>query len=231
MFSARGAPGRKGAQGWGKGVDGGEEQRLVRRRRPLPGSRAVVGGFLVAVAAVGTFAVAAGAGDERRVGYVVARDDLAVGRRITADDLALAPIDAPPFVAERAFRRTDDVVGAVVVGPVARGELVQAGSVLRDAPEGRQVSFPVEAARALDGNLQPGEAVDVLVTYGTGEHAKTAVVARRARVVRLRRPSGTLSDGRTVVVTVAVDTDDQAAAVAHAAGAGTVTIVRVGRTP
>ena len=196
----------------------------------MPGSRAVVGGFLVAVAAVGTFAVAASAGDGRRVAYVVARDDLVVGHRITAADVTTAPIDAPPFVAGRAFRRAADVVGAVVVGPVARGELVQAGSVLRDAPEGRQVSFPVEAARAVDGGLQPGESVDILVTYGTGEHAKTAVVARRARVVRIRRPGGTLSDGRTVVATVAVDTDDQAAAVAHAAGAGTVTIVRVGRT-
>jgi Flp pilus assembly protein CpaB len=202
--------------------------RLVRRRRPLPSGRAVFGGFLVAVAAVGTFA-AAGGGEDRRVAYVVARGDLAVGHRLKADDLATARLDVPDFVRARAFRSTADLVGAVVVGPVARGELLQASAVVRGEVGGRQVSFPVDGARAVDGTLQPGEAVDVLVTYGTGEQASTAVVARRARVVRLRRPSGTLSDGRNVVVTLSVDNDDQASALAHAASAGTVTLVRVGQ--
>lgn len=202
--------------------------RLVRRRRPLPNGRAVLGGFLVAVAAVGTFAVAGGAGDDDLEPYVVARDDLAVGERITADDLTLARLDVPPFLAARAFRSPADLVGVVVVGPVARGELVQAAAVVREAVKGRHVSFPVEAARAVDGALQPGEAVDILVTYGTGENATTAVVARGARVVRLRRPSGTLSDGRHVVVTLSVETDEHAAALAHASSAGTVTIVKTG---
>src|SRR5688500_7653472 len=63
--------------------------RVIRRRRPLPGNRAVVGGFLVAVAIVGTFATVSSAGDDHRITLVVARDDLAVGDRITADDLAV----------------------------------------------------------------------------------------------------------------------------------------------
>lgn len=199
----------------------------MRRRRPLPSSRAVVGGFMVAVAAVGTFALASGAGDDRLVEYVVAREDLAVGDLVTADDIAVARLDVPPFVGRRAFRRAGDVVDRVVLAPVGRGELVQASAVARDGASGRQVSFPVEVARAVDGTLQPGEAVDVLVTYGTGEAATTAVVARDAMVARLHRPEGTLSDGRTVVVTLHLQTDDQAAALAHASAAGTVTIVRV----
>lgn len=202
--------------------------RLVRRRRPLPNGRAVLGGFLVAVAAVGTLALGGGTGDDDLVPYVVARDDLAVGERITADDLTVARLRLPPFVAARAFRSPAGLVGAVVVGPVARGELVQAAAVVREEVKGRHVSFPVESARAVDGALQPGEAVDVLVTYGTGESASTAVVARGARVVRIRRPSGTLSDGRQVVVTLSVETDEHAAALAHASSAGTVTIVRTG---
>lgn len=200
---------------------------MVRRRRPLPSSRAVVGGFLVAVAAVGTFALASGADDGRLVDYVVARDDLAVGDVVRAEDVTVARLEVPPFVGDRAFRRTSDVVDSVVLAPVARGELVQASAVARDGASGRQVSFPVEVARAVDGTLQPGEAVDVLVTYGSGEAASTAVVARDARVARLHRPDGALSDGRTVVVTLHVQSDDQAAALAHASAAGTVTIVRV----
>jgi Flp pilus assembly protein CpaB len=204
--------------------------RVIRRRRPLPGNRAVVGGFLVAVAIVGTFATVSSAGDDHRITLVVARDDLAVGDRITADDLTVARLDVPPFVRARAFRSTDQLLGATVLGPVARGELVQASTVSREsnAPPGLQVSFPVEAARAVDGTLRQGESVDVLVTYGQGETATTKVVAHAARVVRTRTPGGVLRDDRTLVVTLVVATAEDAAAVAHAANAGEVTIVRTG---
>jgi Flp pilus assembly protein CpaB len=204
------------------------EGQVIRRRRPLPGTRAVVGGLLVAVAVVGTFATIGSAREDRRVALVVARGDLAVGRRIAADDLAVARLDVPAFVRARAFRSPQDLIGATVLGPVARGELVQASSVSvrGDAPPGLHVSFPVEAARAVDATLREGEAVDVLVTYGQGESATTKVVARGARVVRTRTPGGVLGDDRTLVVTLSVATADDATAVAHAANAGEVTIVR-----
>lgn len=206
------------------------DTRVIRRRRPLPGTRAVVGGFLIAVAVVGTFATISSAGDDHRVPLVVARDDLAVGDRIAEGDLAVARLDVPPFVRARGFRSPDLIVGATVLGPIARGELVQASSVARhaNAPPGLHVSFPVEAARAVDGTLREGEAVDVLVTYGQGETASTEVVARTARVVRTRTPGGVLRDDRTLVVTLAVATAEDATAVAHAANAGEVTIVRTG---
>lgn len=207
-----------------------DDGRVIRRRRPLPGTRAVVGGFLVALALVGTFATVSSAGDDRRIALVVARDDLAVGDRITAEDIAVARLDVPAFVRARAFRSPEQLIGATVLGPVARGELVQASAVSRasNAPPGLQVSFPVEAARAVDGTLREGEAVDVLVTYGQGETATTKVVARTARVVRTRTPGGVLGDDRTLVVTLVVATAEDAAAVAHAANAGEVTIVRTG---
>lgn len=208
-----------------------DDALVVRRLRPLPGSRALAGGFLVAVAVVGTFVTVTGAGRDARVPVVVARDDLALGARITAGDLALARVDVPPYMRARAFRSPDALVGAVVIGPVARGELVQHSDVLRGddgAPPGREVSFPVEAARAVDGTLHRGEHVDVLVTYGTGESATTATVVRAARVVRVRAPGGVLADDRTLVVTVRVVTADDAIALAHAANAGEVTVVRTG---
>jgi Flp pilus assembly protein CpaB len=207
-----------------------EDELVVRRRRPLPGARAVVGGLLVAVAVVGTFATVARSNDDRRVPLVVARADLAVGDRIGAEDLAVARLDVPPFLRARAFRAAAELVGATVLGPVARGELVQASMVSRKgaSPAGLQVSFPVEAARAVDGTLRQGESVDVLVTYGQGETATTKVVARRARVARTRTPGGVLGDDRTLVLTLGVATSEDAAAVAHAANAGEITVVRTG---
>src|SRR5687767_8450186 len=91
------------------------EGRTIRRRRPLPGPRAAVGGFLVAVAVVGTFATVSGAGDDHRVPYVVARHDLAVGDRIDADGLTEARLDVPDFLRARAFRSSRRLVGATVL--------------------------------------------------------------------------------------------------------------------
>lgn len=190
----------------------------------------MVGGFLVAAAVVGTLATVGSARQDRRIALVVARHDLAVGHRITADDLSTARLDAPSFVRARAFRSATALVGATVLGPIARGELVQASSVrpTGGSPPGHHVSFPVESARAVDGSLRDGETVDVLVTYGQGETASTRVVARAARVVRARTPGGVLGDDRMQVVTLALATAEDAAAVAHAATAGEVTVVRAG---
>src|SRR5437764_3977477 len=132
-------------------VDGA---RPLRRRRPLPGGRAVVGGFLVMTAAVGIFAAYTGATTGHGVSYVVARRSLAVGQRITAADLTTAPMVLSPTIgSELAFRDPGRLVGALVVGPVQGGELIQASSVVAgaDAMGDRQLSFPIAAARAVNG--------------------------------------------------------------------------------
>lgn len=210
----------------------GESSRSVRRRRALPGGRAVVGGFLVALAGVGAFAGYTGATSDTRVRYVVAREDLTIGQRVSRSSLGYLPMDLPSPVGGRSFRNPDDLVGAVVVGPLSRGELIQSSDVVRggEAPAGRQVSFSIESARAVDGQLQRGEIVDVLVTYGTGNEAYTVTVARGVRVINRRQPRGALGDGREEVITVSVPGRAQTLALAHAVSAGAVTLVRTGAT-
>src|SRR5205085_11204950 len=66
----------------------GAGRRVVARRPALPGGRAVVGGFLVALAAVGGFAGWTRATADTRVRYLAASRDLPVGRRIGPGDLA-----------------------------------------------------------------------------------------------------------------------------------------------
>ena len=208
---------------------------VVRRRRPLPGGRAALGALLVAVAAVGTFAAASGAGEDPRRPYLVARTDLAVGHRIQRADLAVGRMDLPSYLARgHAFTEADAarLVGAVVVGPVARGELVQRASVRVGGPAaaaGRVVSFPIDPARAVGGALQAGEFVDVLATYGGSGTADgyTAVVVRAARVVSARERGG-FAGGDSLVLTLDVPSAEAAMAVAHAADAGHVTVVRAG---
>lgn len=206
----------------------GEQNRLVRRRKTLPGGRAVVGGFLVALAGVGVFAGYTNATADTRVEYLVAREDLKFGQRISRSNLGFLPMELPGLVRSRSFRDPETLVGAVVLGPLSKGELIQASDVLirGRAPAGTEVSFSIESARAVDGQLQRGELVDVLVTYGTGNEAYTVTVARGVRVVNRRQPRGTLGDGRDEVITVSVPTSAQTLALAHAVNAGAVTLVR-----
>jgi Flp pilus assembly protein CpaB len=203
---------------------------VVRRRRALPSGRAALGALLVAVAAVGTFAAAQGAAADVRRPYLVARADLPVGHRIARADLAVGRMQLPAYL--HAFTPADAAAldGALVVGPVARGELLQRGAVRLHPPAGaaaRQVSFPIDPARAVGGRLQPGEFVDVLATYGATADGYTVTVVRAARVVEARDRGG-LAGGDSLVLTLDVPTAEAALALAHAVDAGHVTVVRAG---
>jgi Flp pilus assembly protein CpaB len=222
-----------GARGHAAGRPG---SRLVRRRRPLPGGRAVAGGFLVAVAAVGIFAAYTSATTDARKPYVVARHDLALGEHLTTSDLSFALMQLPPPLAHgRAFTRGEAgrLVGAVVVAPVSAGELIQASNVAEASgvPPGQEISFLIDPARAVGGRLRSGEAVDVLATYGTGNDAYTVVVVRGTRVVATTEPGGTLTGRAGEVITLSLSSSSDALAVAHAADAGQVTLVRATGAP
>lgn len=203
--------------------------RRLRRRRSLPDGRAVVGGFLVAAAAVGIFAAYLRATTTSERDYIVARRELAVGHQITADDLARVSADLPPVLQRQVFTALDRLVGAVVLGPVARGELVQSSAVLAERGEeraGREISFPIESARAVDGQLRPGELIDVLATYGTGAEAYTVTVVRAVRIADRSQASGAISGGGDQVVTLTVPTEATSLAIAHAMSTGALTLVR-----
>lgn len=214
--------------------DGAGGARRLGRRRTLPGGRAVVGGFLVALAAVGVFAGYTSATADTRHPFLVARRDLPLGHRVVASDLAALPMDLPARLRGRVYRDAAALVGAVVIGPVAAGELVQSSAVVRatgDGPGERQISFPIESARAVGGGLRRGEFVDVLATYGTGADGFTTAVVRGARVADRSQARGSLSDGGTEVITLVLPRPDDALAVAHAVSSGTVMLVRGGPPP
>jgi Flp pilus assembly protein CpaB len=207
--------------------DGAGGPRAIRRRRGLPGSRAVAGGLLVAAAAVGLFSASSRAGEAARQHYVVAGRSLAPGARIEASDLAVQRLHLPPPVAARAFADRQLLVGATVLAPLAPGELVQASSVVagRGVPATRELSFTIEPGR-VSGGLRRGERVDLLATYGSGSDGFTAVIVRQALLVSLEAPAGSLGGGSPAMVTVALDDTADVLALAHAVQVGKVTVVR-----
>lgn len=204
-----------------------QNQRLAGRRPALPNGRAVVGGLLVAAAAVGTFAVWSRADDAPSTRFVVATRDLPVGEVLDDGDLELVALDAPAGIAGRAFDTPGPVVGQRTVAPLAEGELIQRSAIV--VPEGdgdgRQVSFAIDVADALAGTLEEGETVDLLVTYGgTAAESTTEVVAAGATVARLANDVEDI-DGQAVVL-LSVPDETDVLAVTNAVRQGALTIVR-----
>lgn len=215
------------------GVDAPAEHegrgRVLQPRRGLPGSRAVVGGFLVALAAVGMFSAYTSATAKPTTNYVVAARDLAPGDRIDAAALQLVAIDLPEEQRSRSFDVVEPLLDATVVEPLVDGELVQQGSlVATGAVQGtRSVSFAIEAARAVNATLAGGERVDVLATFGTGGEACTHLIASGIPIVSVSQASGSLVGQQGgLTVTVQIADAQEAVAVSHAANAGAMTLVR-----
>jgi len=202
--------------------------RSIRPRRGLPGGRAVVGGLLVAVAAVGIFAAVSGAGKGPDTSYVVAARDVAPGSVLTAADLEVTAIELPDAVRGRAFRQPSDVVGAVVVGPLSEGELVQAGGL---APGEDAIvptfSVAVAEADADGGELQRGDVVQVFATYGSDVAGTTVVVSPEATVVGISSGEDAVTSTGDLVVRLAVRSAEERSAIINATVTGKLSLVRV----
>lgn len=216
-----------------RGHDGADRPaRSVRRRRGLPGSRAVVGGLLVAAAAVGLFAAASSSGDGPSRSYVVARHELAAGSRLQASDLELARMELAPAARSRAFEGPQPLLGATLVAPLGPGELVQSSAVVarKGDTASRELSFTLERGRVSPG-MKQGERADLLATYGTGNDAYTMVVVRQALLVVIERARTAAGDTGPATVTVAIDDPADALALAHAVQLGKITLVRATGAP
>ena len=202
---------------------------VVRRRRPLPGGRAVFGGFLVAVAVVGTVAAQQAASGPPKTRYVVAGAPLLAGRAIRAEDLTTRPLDLPEPLARRAYRDPGPLVGRVLAATVAPGELVQTSALAQrgPAPGEREVSFSADPARSLGQRIAPGDLIDIYATSGQGEGGRTAAVVRSARVIDRQGRDG----GGGFIFTVALGTPDEVQSLVAAAAGGSLTVVRTIAVP
>lgn len=208
-------------------ADGG---RTIVRRRSLPGGRAVVGGFLIATALVVTFQAYTGARHSPRQSYVVASRALEPGSRITADDLRVVALDVPdPGVRAQLFGTVSSLIGASVVAPVTPGALIEASEVVgRAGPPGtHELSISVDRSRAVGGTLKAGEYVDILSTFGQGAASSTVVMVPHVEVLAVTGSgSGAIGDAPTQIIVLAAPDGGSAEAIADAAVATQLTLVR-----
>jgi Flp pilus assembly protein CpaB len=220
--------------GGGRGPGG----RRIRRARNLPGSRAVVGALLVAAAAVGVFAAYLDAAAEPDSRYVIAAGEVPIGTLLTEDLLrdprrfGVVAVDLPAQVAETSVTEEAalGLAGRVTTAPLAPGDLLSRSGLASGATADDvvQLSFAIEASRAVGGALEPGDRVDVAVTYGSGPESYTLYVARAALVADVDLPTEGL-DSRSVVLTLSLPDDEVVLAVAQAVNTGAVFVTRSSR--
>ena len=200
-------------------------EQQIDRRRSLPGGRAVVGGLLMAVAALGVFVAYSRASARPTAPVVVASTRLLAGETITAEDVHLVEADLPTEVATGTFGAAEDVIGRIALGPIAEGEILQAGLVTDDVSGGarHEVALTLPRAQVAVGRLKQGEQVDLFVTAGN----TTELVVRSAEVVQLGSAGdGSITSDREVELVVAVPSGDAVTALVHALRTGDVTVVR-----
>jgi Flp pilus assembly protein CpaB len=206
--------------------------RTIVPRRSLPGTRAITGGVLVAIAAIGVYVATSGAAGDHRQPVVVASHDIAPGAQLSASDFQIVRMRVSPADATHVARSSTRFAGATTLGPIKAGELIQTGDIEFNSTNATQpeISIALPIARALGGDLHPGDTVDVVVTDKTaGSTTRTA--ASDAKVVRIGQTNSGLTNDGTITVTFAVTSREDATALAEANDNGQITLVRTTGVP
>jgi Flp pilus assembly protein CpaB len=186
----------------------------------------VVGGFLVAVAAVVVFAAAmAGASSGHGRPWVVATRPMAAGTILGPGDLGTSSMRLPAATGSLAFGQVSGLFGRALTVGLQPGELVQSSMLAPSSsqPPRRPVSVPVDPVSL--ANLVPGQPVDVLAVAGSAG-GSVSVVVRGATLMAIGRPgNGLLSSGDSSQATIGVTTLAEVEAVVAASHDGTVALV------
>ena len=219
-----------------------DASRTISPRRSLPGGRAVIGAFLVVVAAVGTFGAYLSATAAPDTSYLVAARSFEIGHVVEEADLVGAgagfravPIDLPDEQAAGAIASdpatAEQLLGQVVVAPIGTGDLALQSQFVAaaDAGDGVAMSFSLPVDRALAGRVGAGERVDVIATYARdgADGSETRLVARNVTVVTATSGGEGLNGGR-FTLTVELPDLDTAQRLQHAVDTAQVAILRSG---
>jgi len=198
----------------------------VGRQRTLPAGRALVGGFLVAVAAVIVFTATLASAGSQGQRYAVAARTLAAGSIIGPGDVETETMDLPSGARSDAFQQADSLVGRSIAVEIQPGELVQQSMLVPSGtqPTTRPVSVAV-APTSLAG-LALGGTVDVIATIGSGSSATVSVVMRGAVLMDIDNSASSLLSGQgTSLVTLGVESLSEVEAVVQASDSGTISLV------
>jgi Flp pilus assembly protein CpaB len=120
----------------------------------------------------------------------VAAADIESGRSLTTADVRWVDVRLTDELSDRAVHPDDldALEGSVAVASIPAGELLSEADLRPAAAAGgrRAMSVPVEPAQAVNGQLIPGDRVDVLVARGS----EVSIVVADAEVLDVHDPGG-----------------------------------------
>lgn len=179
------------------------------------------------IGAAATYSVLRSA--DHTVAVVVARHDLRSGDRLAASDLATGRVAADSTLLEH-FVRVDEraaLIGRILVAPATAGAPMRREDVRATAASDgkRAVSFAVPFERAVGGELDVGDRVDVLAVDRDGNVGYALVDAEILDRVQADTGAPIRGGSGDLTLTVAVDASG-ARRLAAAVHTGDVTVVR-----
>jgi Flp pilus assembly protein CpaB len=207
----------------------GRYRRGGRRTRVL--RRLVAAALLVAAAAMASMTPTSAADG---VAVLAAARDLPAGAQLTAADIAVISVRSPPDGLLPA-QRPHDAIGALLSGPIRRGEILTDARIVGDRgpdPGPGHAAVPVSLSDAtVAALLAPGVHVVLVAVPDTdagmrpgGDVPAVRVLADDAVVLSVaERDSGIGSGNGSRIVVVSVPSDE-ADSVTAAAAAGAITV-------
>ncbi len=191
----------------------------------------MVGALLITLAAVGAYVLSGQNEIDNRIAYLVASSDLAPGQMLRAEDISTSLVELPPGLADSSFTDATAVVGAVALGPIGEGELLQTTAMTppqlsldREQPIEFSFALPNQGAPR---SLRPGEHVAMLSTTGRNSDAVTTVVVGDAVVTDVVHDDESFASSGDMIITLAIADSTEVLAAANAAQATDVTILRL----
>jgi len=202
-------------------------RRTITARHSLPSGRAVVGALLVTISALGLYAANRAAAAPPETTWLVARRDIPSGHRITAADLGRARMQLISETEAVSFSDPGDVIGHLSISPVAKDELLQRSDIATHRAatgSARRLTLDLTAAQALNGQIAPGDLVDIAATGA--DPGSTQLIVRSALVSAVDSGDGGGVGARGGVrVSLIVADADAAALVIDSAEHGKVTLI------
>ena len=179
------------------------QQPKPARKRVWVDPRLAIGVVLIAASVIGVFSIVSVADASEQV--LTARDSLAPGDRVYADDLVAAQVRMPG--ATDLYLVASDVPdeGLIVTKSIASGELVPASAV-GSAAALRLASIVVSVNSALPASVKPGATVDLWAARleQTNDYGPPSVIVSGATVVRVIESEGLVSSGNVTTVELLV---------------------------
>jgi Flp pilus assembly protein CpaB len=184
----------------------------------------------------GVLTLAALRADAHEVRVLVAARDLRVGATLRAGDVRAVAVRGDIGTLPSVLHVSDEdrVDGDIVVAPLRRGDPLRHSDLAAPATGdgARAVSFAVDDADAVAGDLAPGDRVDVVAVSRDGSDAGYVLVGAPILAASAPQSSGPLhtNDSRRVV-TVSVAGDDALRLASAVADARVIVIKATGAAP